>query len=85
MNISPFSFPLQIREPLRHVDNGLTSRGAVVAGNSSHGRQRAECQPSNEVGPADRPCVFAITLVGKGEAGRYSLRVSGGGRGDCGH
>ncbi|XP_069971566.1 protein turtle homolog B [Penaeus vannamei] len=52
-----------IREPLRHVDNGLTSRGAVVAGNSSHGRQRAECQPSNEVGPADRPCVFAITLV----------------------
>ncbi|XP_069191854.1 mucin-2-like [Procambarus clarkii] len=53
----------QIRSPLHHQDSGLTSLGWAVADNSSSGAQRAECQPSNEVGPADRPCVFTILLV----------------------
>nr|XP_053641803.1 uncharacterized protein LOC128695329 [Cherax quadricarinatus] len=53
----------QVRSPLHHQDTGLTSVGWAVADNSSSGAQRAECQPSNDVGPADRPCVFTILLV----------------------
>ncbi|XP_042221457.1 uncharacterized protein LOC121865955 [Homarus americanus] len=53
----------QIRSPLHHGDEGLTSVGWAVADNTTSGTQRAECQPSNEVGPADRPCLFTILLV----------------------
>nr|XP_053641804.1 hemicentin-1-like [Cherax quadricarinatus] len=53
----------QVRTSLQHHDTGLTSSGWMKADNVSSGAQRAECQPSNEVGSADRPCVFTILLV----------------------
>ncbi|XP_071540781.1 uncharacterized protein [Panulirus ornatus] len=55
----------QVRAPIRHKDEGLTSIGWVKADNVSSGSQRAECQSSNAVGPADHPCIFSILLVEK--------------------
>ncbi|XP_042214823.1 uncharacterized protein LOC121861241 isoform X2 [Homarus americanus] len=52
----------QIKLSLEHTDSGLTSTGWMKADNVSSG-QKAECQPRNEVGQADRPRVFSILLV----------------------
>ncbi|XP_063884916.1 nascent polypeptide-associated complex subunit alpha, muscle-specific form-like [Scylla paramamosain] len=57
----------QLRSPLQHDDSGLTSTGwATAEGNlsSTQGAMRAECQPRNDLGKADHPCVFAIRIVG---------------------
>ncbi|XP_071540844.1 uncharacterized protein [Panulirus ornatus] len=53
----------QVRAPLHHKDIGLKSVGWAVADNSSSGGQRAECQPTSEIGPADHPCVFTILII----------------------